>query len=174
MALKPSNNGLIPHTFVMKMTRVPHFYEENRTQNETETYALTQIVWCTAQVLPTLAMSSPLLPSGDLPEGLLLPDVIITRRTRTVSMSGRIDHNVIQEGTIRFFCRSKGHGFIDPIVKVGICSLYFGCPMVPFFNFLWILTSCTCRQPHNDACSELSVGGFHTPSAPRVRPHLGY
>ena len=63
-------------------------------------------------------MTSPVLPSGDLPEGLLLPDVIITRRTRTVSMSGRIDHNVIQEGTIRFFCRSKGHGFIDPIVKV--------------------------------------------------------
>ena len=100
------------------------------------------LVHCTSS--PTLAMSSPLLPSGDLPEGLLLPDVIITRRTRTVSMSGRIDHNVIQEGTIRFFCRSKGHGFIDPIVKVGICSLYFGCPMVPFSNFeYWILTSST-------------------------------
>ena len=63
-------------------------------------------------------MSSPLLSGGALPEGLLLPEVIITRRTRTVSMSGRIDHNVIQEGTVRFFCRSKGHGFIDPLVKV--------------------------------------------------------
>ena len=70
-------------------------------------------------------MTSPVLPGGDLPEGFFLPDVIITRRTRTVSMSGGIDHNVIQEGTIRFFCRSKGHGFIDPIVKVGICSIYF-------------------------------------------------
>lgn len=62
-------------------------------------------------------MSSPLPPGGALPEGLQLPEVIITRRNRTVSMSGRIDHNVIQEGTVRFFCRSKGHGFIDPLVK---------------------------------------------------------
>ena len=64
-------------------------------------------------------MSSPLPTAGGaLPEGLLLPEVIITRRTRTVSMSGRIDHNVVQEGAVRFFCRSKGHGFIDPLVKV--------------------------------------------------------
>ena len=46
MALKPSNIGHIPHMPVMKMTRVPWLYEENRTQNETETYALFRIVWC--------------------------------------------------------------------------------------------------------------------------------
>jgi hypothetical protein len=29
-----------------------------------------------------------------MPEGLRLPDVIITRRTRTISMSGRIEDEV--------------------------------------------------------------------------------
>ncbi len=56
--------------------------------------------------------------SSPIPEGLSLPDVIITRRTRTLSMTGRIDHDDIKEGKVKFFCRSKGHGFIDPINKV--------------------------------------------------------
>ena len=47
-----------------------------------------------------------------MPMGLKLPDVIVTRRTRTLSMNGRIEDEV-HEGTVRFFCRSKGHGFID-------------------------------------------------------------
>ena len=41
-----------------------------------------------------------------------MPDVIVTRRTRTISMSGRIEDEV-REGTVKFFCRSRGHGFID-------------------------------------------------------------
>jgi cold shock CspA family protein len=47
-----------------------------------------------------------------MPEGLRLPDIIITRRTRTISMSGRIEDEV-RTGTVKFFCRSRGHGFID-------------------------------------------------------------
>ena len=50
--------------------------------------------------------------SPGVPQGLMLPDIIITRRTRTLSMNGRIEEDV-HEGTVRFFCRSKGHGFID-------------------------------------------------------------
>ena len=50
---------------------------------------------------------------GSLPEGLRLPEVIITRRTRTISMNGRIDEDDVHEGTVKFFCRSRGHGFID-------------------------------------------------------------
>lgn len=33
--------------------------------------------------------------------------------SRTTSMSGRIEEQV-KIGTVRLFCRSKGHGFIDP------------------------------------------------------------
>jgi cold shock CspA family protein len=54
-----------------------------------------------------------LTPMSPLPEGYHLPELIITRRTRTLSMSGRIE-NEVNTGTVRFFCRSKGHGFIDP------------------------------------------------------------
>jgi hypothetical protein len=63
-------------------------------------------------------MSSPL----PLPDGLSVPEVIITRRTRTLSMTGRIDHDITQEGKVKLFCRSKGHGFIDPIKKVSMGS----------------------------------------------------
>ena len=49
--------------------------------------------------------------SPGVPQGLMLPDIIITRRTRTISMNGRIEED-IHEGTVRFFCRSKGHGFL--------------------------------------------------------------
>ena len=68
---------------------------------------------------PSTPTSSSVRPGGEgetlspLPEGLKLPDLIITRRTRTNSMSGRIE-KPIQSGTVKFFCRSKGHGFIDP------------------------------------------------------------
>jgi hypothetical protein len=54
--------------------------------------------------------------SSPLPEGIHVPDLIITRRTRTHSMSGRIEDRIV-EGNVKFFCRSKGHGFID--VQVG-------------------------------------------------------
>lgn len=47
-----------------------------------------------------------------IPAGLSLPEIIITRRTRTHSMNGRIEDE-IHQGTVKFFCRSRGHGFID-------------------------------------------------------------
>ena len=50
-------------------------------------------------------------------------------------MSGRIDHNVIQEGTVRFFCRSKGHGFIDPLVKVRM-------PTEDCFSYINVADNC--------------------------------
>ena len=45
-------------------------------------------------------------------EGLRIPDQIVTKRTRTLSVSGRIE-NEVRDGTVKFFCRSRGHGFVD-------------------------------------------------------------
>ena len=59
------------------------------------------------EFLRTLSGTSPTIPSG-----LSLPEIIITRRTRTHSMNGRIGEE-IHEGIVKFFCRSRGHGFID-------------------------------------------------------------
>ena len=59
--------------------------------------------------------------SPGIPQGLTLPDIIITRRTRTHSMNGRIEEDV-HEGTVRFFCRSKGHGFIDDDTATAIAE----------------------------------------------------
>merc|ERR1711981_431367 len=59
--------------------------------------------------------------SPGMPQGLMLPDIIITRRTRTISMNGRIEEDV-HEGTVRFFCRSKGHGFIDDDTATAIAE----------------------------------------------------
>jgi len=45
--------------------------------------------------------------------GLLgLPSPIITRRNRTPSTYERALNNPIEKGKIRYFCRTKGHGFI--------------------------------------------------------------
>jgi len=74
-----------------------------------------QCCWAINQSNNLLAkMISPVNSPGSpgIPGGLMLPDIIITRRTRTHSMNGRIEEDV-HEGTVRFFCRSKGHGFID-------------------------------------------------------------
>lgn len=86
-----------------------------------------------------------------LPEGLSVPEMIITRRTRTHSMSGRIEDQV-NTGTVKFFCRSRGHGFLDPseggdplfmhitdidgeyIPRKGDKVTYQLCPMPPKFN----------------------------------------
>lgn len=48
------------------------------------------------------------------PSHLQLPSPIITRRTRTASTSDRAMRNPIEEGKVKSFCRSKGHGFIAP------------------------------------------------------------
>ena len=63
-----------------------------------------------------------------IPAGLSLPEIIITRRTRTHSMNGRIEDEV-HEGTVKFFCRSRGHGFIDD----DQVSLFFK----PYFEVSW-------------------------------------
>ncbi|GLV45064.1 uncharacterized protein CBL_14363 [Carabus blaptoides fortunei] len=45
---------------------------------------------------------------------LQLPSPIITKRTRTASTSERAFEHPETSGTIRLFCREKGHGFITP------------------------------------------------------------
>ena len=42
-----------------------------------------------------------------------LPEVIVTRRTRTESLCGKIESDV-ETGTVKYFCRSRGHGFVKP------------------------------------------------------------
>lgn len=42
-----------------------------------------------------------------------LPDVIVTRRTRSDSVCGRIVDDV-ETGTVKYFCRSRGHGLVKP------------------------------------------------------------
>lgn len=45
---------------------------------------------------------------------LQLPSPIITKRTRTASTSARALENPIVKGVVKYFSRSKGHGFITP------------------------------------------------------------
>jgi len=98
------------------------------------------------EFLRTLSGTSPTIPSG-----LSLPEIIITRRTRTHSMNGRIGEE-IHEGIVKFFCRSRGHGFIDDdedpfpvfmhisdiegefIPRKGDRVRYQVCPMPPRFD----------------------------------------
>lgn len=66
---------------------------------------------------PSVGMTTPTksvtgIPSS--PSHLQLPSPIITRRTRTASTSDRAMRNPIDEGKVKSFCRSKGHGFITP------------------------------------------------------------
>ncbi|XP_002737496.1 calcium-regulated heat stable protein 1-like isoform X2 [Saccoglossus kowalevskii] len=42
----------------------------------------------------------------------LLPSPIVTRRTRTFSTSKSASQNPVKKGTVKYFCRHKGHGFI--------------------------------------------------------------
>lgn len=44
----------------------------------------------------------------------LLPDPIITKRTRTTSTSNRALEYPESTGIVKVFCREKGHGFITP------------------------------------------------------------
>ncbi|CAG5129932.1 unnamed protein product [Candidula unifasciata] len=44
----------------------------------------------------------------------LIPSPIPTRRTRTKSMSERAAEGPTHKGTVKFFCRQRGHGFIHP------------------------------------------------------------
>merc|ERR1711953_520952 len=104
-------------------------------------------------IMSSLEADRSLSPNGisPMPEGLRLPEIIITRRTRTQSMNGRIGDD-IHEGTVKFFCRSRGHGFIDDdvdtypvfmhisdiegeyIPRKGDRVLYNVCPMPPRFD----------------------------------------
>lgn len=43
-----------------------------------------------------------------------IPSPVITRRTRTASMSERAASNPVQYGKVKYFCRQRGHGFITP------------------------------------------------------------
>ncbi|CAG9768194.1 unnamed protein product [Ceutorhynchus assimilis] len=44
----------------------------------------------------------------------LIPSPLITRRTRTASTCEKIIKSKTFYGTIKLFCREKGHGFIVP------------------------------------------------------------
>ncbi|XP_050544472.1 cold shock domain-containing protein CG9705-like [Daktulosphaira vitifoliae] len=46
--------------------------------------------------------------------GLLTPSPIVTRRTRTDSTSALALKNPQVTGHVKYFCKSKGHGFITP------------------------------------------------------------
>ena len=85
--------------------------------------------------MSSLEADRSLSPNGisPMPEGLRLPEIIITRRTRTQSMNGRIGDEV-HDGTVKFFCRSRGHGFIDDdLVSEHLHSLKI------YFDFLNIM-----------------------------------
>ncbi|KAG0712121.1 Cold shock domain-containing protein [Chionoecetes opilio] len=61
-------------------------------------------------------MSSPGSNTPDSPNKRMLqiPSPIVTRRTRTKSTSEIAFSNPEVKGKVRYFCRSKGHGFIVP------------------------------------------------------------
>ncbi|CAI6364865.1 unnamed protein product [Macrosiphum euphorbiae] len=46
--------------------------------------------------------------------GMLAPSPIVTRRTRTDSTSALALKNPQISGKVKYFCKSKGHGFITP------------------------------------------------------------
>ncbi|GJQ83246.1 hypothetical protein Trydic_g8843 [Trypoxylus dichotomus] len=57
------------------------------------------------------ADNSPSSPNHSI---LKVPSPIITRRNRTASTSERILKTPELDGTIKSFCKQKGHGFITP------------------------------------------------------------
>ncbi|XP_055627210.1 cold shock domain-containing protein CG9705 [Toxorhynchites rutilus septentrionalis] len=71
----------------------------------------------TADDKPSTGITTPTKPASNIPSSpshLQLPSPIITRRTRTASTSDRAMRNPIEDGKVRSFSRSKGHGFIAP------------------------------------------------------------
>jgi len=65
----------------------------------------------------TTPCQSPLVMSAGSPSsgggGILgLPSPIITRRNRTPSTYERALDNPVEKGKVKYFCRTKGHGFI--------------------------------------------------------------
>lgn len=71
----------------------------------------------TADDKPSTGITTPTKPVHSIPTSpshLQLPSPIITRRTRTASTSDRAMRNPIEEGKVKAFSRSKGHGFITP------------------------------------------------------------
>ncbi|XP_069972150.1 cold shock domain-containing protein CG9705 isoform X2 [Penaeus vannamei] len=62
-------------------------------------------------------MSSPSSLTPDSPnKGFLLqvPSPIVTRRSRTKSTTEIANSNPEVKGKVKYFCRTKGHGFITP------------------------------------------------------------
>ena len=66
--------------------------------------------------------------------GLVLPDVIVTKRNRSDSVVGRIEDDV-ERGAVKYFCRSRGHGFIVP-ENVSWCGYWsvFAWYHIPTYN----------------------------------------
>lgn len=66
----------------------------------------------------TQAMNSANISGSPLREGkFLFPSPLPTRRTRTKSMSERAAEGPTFKGTVKMFCRQRGHGFIHPDSK---------------------------------------------------------
>ncbi|XP_076023665.1 calcium-regulated heat-stable protein 1 [Genypterus blacodes] len=63
-------------------------------------------------------MTSQATPPAGSPESLppdrLIPSPLPTRRNRTCSASVRAAEGPLFTGVCKYFCRSKGHGFITP------------------------------------------------------------
>ncbi|XP_013777332.1 cold shock domain-containing protein CG9705-like [Limulus polyphemus] len=70
------------------------------------------------QIRPEKGLELPSSPSrtsfGSPGKYYQIPSPIITRRTRTFSLSEQAASNPVQHGKVKYFCRQKGHGFIRP------------------------------------------------------------
>lgn len=53
-------------------------------------------------------------PRADAPHTFHLPSPIPTKRNRTYSQSQRAHAGPVHFGSVKSFCREKGHGFIQP------------------------------------------------------------
>lgn len=52
--------------------------------------------------------------SSPIKETLVVPNNVTTKRNRTASTSEKALQNPELHGTVKSFCREKGHGFITP------------------------------------------------------------
>jgi len=67
-----------------------------------------------ASTLRQHGSSSSLSPIPSPSLAYLIPSPIITKRTRTISTNELAMEHPIMTGTVKYFCRVKGHGFIKP------------------------------------------------------------
>lgn len=102
----------------MKVIDIPEYQPEALASISSSTVTImSSNIQITADDKPSTGITTPPKPVASIPSSpshLQLPSPIITRRTRTASTSDRAMRNPIEEGKVRSFSRSKGHGFITP------------------------------------------------------------